>query len=85
MFRCVLHKTRTKELYRFVQNFIMNLHSDCCRVVAVAQMTATNDKEKNFSTFKALVTAAKKQNASVSIITNNIHCTWNEFSLAEFS
>lgn len=49
-----------------IQKYLkMNTHSNS-KIVAVCQMTSTDDKEKNFLTCENLVKSAKEHNASVS-------------------
>lgn len=48
----------------------LSLYNDT--VVAVCQMTSTDDKEENFQCCESLVQAAKKQNAAVCLIRRSV-------------
>lgn len=69
----------------------MSYHNGYGKIVAVCQMTSTEDREKNFNCVESLVQAAQRQNASVSpeafgvlirktgvckLITNNVECKY---------
>lgn len=77
--------------FRSLRIISMSYHNGYSKIVAVCQMTSTEDREKNLNCVESLVQAARRQNASVStetyrvltckagvckLISNNVECKY---------